>query len=174
MAKVVTIPWKLTMRKWTCDYCNEPAMHRHIAYGFQHGIITCDKPEDINRATRDINSYFHINMCVKMDDFLQKFPDIASIPSISIYRSDGRITPNGTFLLSEKFGNCSFVKKFDDDWTIPVSFYIDEFSESMKQMPIKYLTYSGVSQSDVDAIISTLDEGIYKADYDAYQMTMSS
>ena len=171
MAKVATVPIKLTMRTWTCDYCNQPATRRHEVLCFTHGILTCDNEIDIVRANRDINAYLHVFNLVKINDFFKMCTIINDKSIISVVRSDGSITEGGKILLDDDFGYHSFIKKASDgDWYIPVTFNTFDNSQHMKLMAIKHLTHSGVSQLVIDQIISTLDKGIYKHDYDQYEI----
>jgi hypothetical protein len=159
-------PCSLVMHQLKCRYCQQSSSVGSIsALHYNHGIMCCNTTECMNKGYRDVNAYFHIMNLALFHDVIKMFPNI-NLETISIVRSDGTIN-QGKIVEDSIERRCLF-KKVDSDWYIPVTFVTDHGFQAYKDMPITNFTYSGVPQETIDTLIETLNQGIYKNDYDAH------
>jgi hypothetical protein len=127
--------------------------------------MTCD--DHLDSGKRDVKAFFHDSNVVKMDDFLQQFPFFNSA-SLRIKRSDGSLTEGCTPRLST-IEEYTFIAKMKDigPWSIPVSWPQNGIFMS-KYVPFENLHEQGnMSQADLENILTVLDNGVYKAEFEA-------
>lgn len=83
--KTFTTPNSLVMKYWVCDYCGSQATAAPVhATDHRFGILPCI--DHARLAKRDVNAWLHMNYSVRMIDFHAKFPEVASLPHIVMYR----------------------------------------------------------------------------------------
>ena len=149
-----------------CAYCSgEVAQH----FGFREypgeiGIFSCK--EHFSLAKRDWHAELHNSKRLPVAVLLETFPEIKT-ENISIPRSDGSITAGGYIVSSDIDGDKSIQKTNTGKWTIPV-YFTNEGELYCRDIFLDDLVHSGMLEVDVRRIISALDAGIFKTDYDAY------
>ena len=159
-------PRSLCMRQQICDYCKNQSITNICAYDRLHGIQVCDNHVEFGK--RDVNAHFHEAGIIKLEEFIKRFP-IFDNASFTIKRSDGSFTDGCTPYLS-RFDATTFVRKSETHiWCIPLQWTSSQNGSQMsKNVPIESLRGQGdLERRDIENITHILDNGFYKADFDA-------
>ena len=163
-------PISLCMRPHppVCDYCGsaDGVEEEHAHHG-NHGIQACYN--HAANAKRDVRAFLNREKTIPIHDFLECFPELKNRRDIKIPRSDGSITEGGSIMLPDsKYPNL-FVRYSSKKgrWCIRVAWSDIYEPEKIRDITIDDLALSGV---DTAPMLAALNEGIFKAESDEYDV----
>jgi len=168
-------PTSLVMRTLSCFYCDTEYENDEPTLGRTFGIRYCT--EHKAAAKRDSNAYLHANYCVKLHDALAHEalgPFLRRLLSpVHIRRSNGLLEGGWTL----ERGDDKILSYANDEWHVPMELA----TRFTKSVALSIFEHGDVAahndpalQAQIPEIRAILDEGIYKADYDAQDALSSS
>jgi hypothetical protein len=162
------LPTSLVMRSSTCFYCGAEDENDERTLGHTFGIRYC--AEHKASAKRDSRAYLHSKYKVRVQDALRHEvlgPFFRGLLTEQVIRRTNGVLEGGWTLLTEE-QHAIFYK--DDEWRIPM---IHRGNDITKGVALSIFQEERASPFQVPLqvplIQETLNEGIYKADYDAQQ-----
>jgi hypothetical protein len=173
------LPTSLILRTNQCFYCIEESVNDEKTLGHDFGIRYCAAHEW--DARRDSNAYLHEAREVRTEHALAHpilGPFLALLKqSVSIRRTSGMIEDDWR-LQYEPWSEFTTLRFIKDDWHIPM---IHSSSKIMKYVPLwtfqeselRALHNPAISEH-IESVQNTLQEGIYKIDYDSYCLEQSA
>ena len=162
----VAYPSRLVMCDDRCDYCDAFCVHVQTGLHHLHGIKSCD--EHIGSAQRDLAAHLHDAELVDMEDFIRRFPHLATLGNIQVPRTDGSCTGGARVVTKESPLHTSHLVKRDHTiWYIPVKWENMEGKRLTKLLDVRLLDRSGV---DVEPLLEALSTGFYTDQHAARQV----
>jgi len=169
-------PTSLIMRPCACFYCGaEDKCVVLIEYSFGIKVCHAHKP----RAERDCRAYLHRHGLVRLKDTMEhseirRFLDILKAhPFVLVERTNGTIEDDWSLREGNHF-EPAFFSRTEDRWGVPL---YNKRLNLNKTVPIINFLRSDINgkmtipvdwQSIIEGVLDILNEGVYKADVEAY------